>query len=41
MKKFEYPEIEVIAFSVEDVITTSVEDNGGYVPAENEGGIDW
>lgn len=38
MKKFEYPEVEVIAFSVEDVITTS---NDGYVRDEDEGEMDW
>ena len=29
MKKFETPEIEVTKFAVEDVITTSGEDNEG------------
>lgn len=33
MKKFVEPEIEVVMFSVEDIITTS------FIPGENEGGI--
>lgn len=28
MKKFETPEIEVVTFAVEDVITTSIGDSG-------------
>ena len=32
MKKFEYPEIEVVNFSVEDVITTS---GGGSTDTED------
>ena len=33
MKKFIEPEIEVMMFTVEDVVTTS------FVPGENEGGL--
>ena len=33
MKKFELPEIEVVRFSVEDVIATS---NDEFIPTENE-----
>lgn len=33
MKKYEAPEIEVVKFSVEDIITAS-----GFTPGENEGG---
>lgn len=33
--KFEAPEMEVVTFGVEDVVTTS------YTPGENETGIDW
>lgn len=35
MKKFVEPEIEVVMFSVEDIITTS----GDFIPGENEGGM--
>ena len=35
MKKFELPEIEVVRFSVEDVIATSTGDDE-FVPVENE-----
>lgn len=28
MRKFDYPEIEIVKFMVEDVITTSPEGNG-------------
>lgn len=32
MKKFETPEVEVVEFAVEDVITTSTGGNGGGMP---------
>lgn len=35
MKKFVEPEIEVVMFSVEDIITTSDD----FIPGENEGGM--
>lgn len=33
MKEFFEPEVNVVVFSVEDIITTS-----GFTPGENEGG---
>ncbi len=38
--KFEYPEINVVNFAVEDIITTSSEGSeDGFIPGENEGGL--
>ena len=36
MKKFEAPELEILTFAAEDVLTESV---GDFVPCENETGI--
>ena len=36
MKKFENPIVEVIAFAVEDVVTTSGEQGGGTILPDDE-----
>lgn len=38
MKKFETPELNVVKFEIEDVITTSPV--GGWTPGDNETGGD-
>ncbi len=40
MKKYETPEMKLVQMTVEDVITTSVENETDFVPFSEDSGVD-